>query len=47
MQIKKMVSIKNGKKETPLCIIIHNPNDKTNFDTYYADTIVKTIKQIK
>lgn len=47
MQIEKTALIKNGNKEIPICIIIHSPNDKTNFDTYYADTIIKTIKLIK
>ena len=37
------MELNNGKRKTPINIIIHNPNDKNDFDRYYSDVIMDTI----
>ena len=37
------MELNNGKRKMPINIIIHNPNDKRDFDRYYSDVIMDTI----
>ena len=38
------MELNNGKRKMPINIIIHNPNDKNDFDRYYSSAILDTIK---
>lgn len=46
MKTQKTGSFKNNNNQIPINIIIHNPNSKENFDSYYINIVIETIKKI-